>query len=88
MRSGVILSLVLLGAVSAATALRKSSGSTDRIASTVPVCHITKVGCLACNSLAKLAVASSAVFLACISTVKFTLTCGSLSLSAACSRAG
>ena len=34
--------------------LRKSSGSTDRIASTVPVCQMTKVGLFASISLTKL----------------------------------
>ena len=50
------------------TALRKSSGSTDRIASTVPVCQTTKAGFLPSINLTRPAATSSAVFLVCSST--------------------
>ena len=70
------------------TALRNSSGSIDRIASTVPVCQMTKVGFFASISLTKPEAASSAVFLLCISTETCTGSVGSFSFRIACKRAG
>lgn len=69
-------------------AMRKSSGSTDRIASTVPVCQMTKVGLFASTSLTSPAFTSSAVLPFCSSRDRLTVTPGSFSFSAACNLPG
>ena len=59
-------------ATPSSTALRKSSGSMDRIASTVPVCQMTKVGFFASTSLTRPGATSSAVLPVCSSTDRLT----------------